>query len=388
MSFTKNQTLVRWSPVAAMLLVSLTINSPLRSQEVTDTAITPVTFSQQTTPNNGINNFLFAISGDADNDVWAVGTSVNVALGIHFDGSKWSSVPMALPNTADMQGVSVLSPNDVWAVGSAFDTTTQHFTSVIQHFNGKKWSNVASPHFASGDQLFAVKAIASNDVFAVGEFHSDSQKPQPLIEHFDGTKWTVIPAPALKAGQTQSLRHVAATSHSDVWVTGFDEPVFLAAIMHFDGQKFRNVPFPSLSKVDLEEIAAISPSDAWVVGSKAATPATTLTAHWNGKVWTIVPSPNATSPSALVAVSAKSSTDVWAAGCTQICFSDSGAGNILVEHFDGSRWTINSVPQIGTGDVAFGILALPSGDVLVAGVDASPPAAFVDTLVLHGTEGK
>ena len=398
MSSTTNKTLHYWSLVAVLMLVSATLNSPLQAQDIA--VSTPVAFSQQTTPNNGINNFLFAISGDADNDVWAVGTTAPGAIALHFNGTAWSAVPMALPSADDMRGVSVLAPNDVWAVGNALDTATQHTTSVIQHFNGKKWSLVASPHFASGDQLFAVKAIASNDVFAVGEFNSDvfnclqfcGPKPQPLIEHFDGTKWTVIPTPALKAGQTQSLKHVAATSHNDVWVTGVDEPPFQAAIMHFDGQKFRNVPFPSLSRVDLEQIAAISANDAWVVGdivtaTTTGTTVSTLTAHWNGKIWTIVPSPNATNADALGEVSARSSTDVWAVGCSMSCGADSGAGTILVEHFDGTRWAINPVPQIGTmGDVAFGILALSSGDIFVAGVESSPPD-FADTLVLHGKEG-
>jgi len=105
---------------------------------------------------------------------------------------------MALPNTADMRGVSALVSHDVWAVGNMFDSKTQHFTSVIQHFDGAKWRLMASPHFASLDQLFAVKAIAHDDVFAVGELHSDSQEPLPLIEHFDGTKWVRLRPPCAR----------------------------------------------------------------------------------------------------------------------------------------------------------------------------------------------
>jgi hypothetical protein len=157
---------------------------------------------------------------------------------------------MALPNTADMRGVSVLSPTDVWSVGSDFDFNTQHFTTVIQHFDGKKWSLVPSPQFSIGSQLFGVKAISANDVFAVGETHSDSQKPLPLVEHFDGTMWSVVPTPRLKDGRTVSLRGIAAISHSDVWVTGDGPATRPPTIMHFDGQRFKNVPFP-MPKADL-----------------------------------------------------------------------------------------------------------------------------------------
>jgi len=386
-STTKNR-LLKWSPVAALVLASLTFNLPLRAQQLTGDAATPITFTQETTPDTSLNNFLFAISGDSVKDIWAVGTHAPGAIGLHFNGSTWTSVPMASSATADISDVSVLARNDVWAVGSTFNPTSQHFTSVIQHFDGKKWSLVAHPRLGGGDQLFAVKAIASNDVFAVGASNSDRQKPQPLIEHFDGTQWTVIPVPALKAGQTQSLHAIAATSHTDVWVTGSDGPVFRSAILHFDGQKFSNVAFPSLSSVSLGGLAAIATNDAWVVGARASSGVgeTTLTAHWNGKRWTIVPSPNATAANALGGVSAISSTDVWAVGCG-LCGSDAGLGTILVEHWDGSQWTINPTPLLGNGDIFSSILALPSGDVFVAGT-VSGQGAFADNLILHGKEGQ
>ena len=386
-STTKNR-LLKWSPVAVLVLASLTFNLPLRAQELAGDAAPPIIFNQETIPNTSLNNLLFAISGDSVKDIWAVGTHAPGAIGLHFDGTTWTSVPMAMSTTADMSGVSVLAPNDVWAVGSAFNATTQHLTSVIQHFDGKKWTLVSHPHLGGGDQLFAVKAIASNDVFAVGESNSNRQKPLPLIEHFDGTQWTVIAVPALNPGQTQSLHAIAATSHTDVWVTGTDGPVFRAVILHFEGQKFSNVAFPSLSSVSLGEIAAIAPNDAWVVGAKASSGVgeTTLTAHWNGKRWTIVPSPNATAANALGGVSAISSTDVWAVGCG-LCGSDAGLGTILVEHWDGSQWTINPTPLIGNGDIFSSILALSSGDVFVAGT-VSGQGAFADNLVLHGKEGE
>jgi len=380
----RNQVL-KWSPAALLLLV-LTLHLPMRAQESsTDTGIT---FTQQTTPNTSINNFLFAIAGDSANDIWAVGTHAPGTIGLHFDGTTWTDVRMALSNTADMTGVSVLAPNDVWAVGSAFDVSTQHFSSVIQHFNGKKWVLVPHPFGGGGDQLFAIKAIARNDVIAVGESNSDRQKPLPLIEHFNGTQWTVVAAPPLKPGQTQTLRNIAASSHNDVWITGLDGPVFRAAILHFDGRKLSNVAFPNLAHADLGGIAAIAPNDAWVVGGQASGSVgqSTLAAHWDGTQWTIVPSPNATSNDALGAVSAISSTDVWAAGCG-ICGSDAGQGSIIVEHWDGSQWTLNSVPLIGTGDIPGSILALPSGDVFVAGT-VSGQGSFANTLVLHGKEGE
>jgi hypothetical protein len=375
----------KWSLAAILVLAAIILNLPVRAQEVSADAATTVTFSQQTTPNNGPNNFLNGIAGDSANDIWAVGSTAPGAIGLHFNGTTWKSVPMALPTRANMTAVSVLKPNDVWAIGYTFGGA--NVTSVIQHFNGTKWSVVPSPHFAGGEQLFAVKAIASNDVFAVGEM-GNSQKVSPLVEHFDGSTWSTIPGPSVKASQTLSLHSIAATSHKDVWVTGFGGPVFFSAIFHFDGQKFTNVPFP-LSGANLGGIAAIAPNDAWVVGGKAAGAATTatLTAHWNGQRWTVVPSPNASASDTLGAVSAISSNDVWAVGCGNSCGADTGAGSVLVEHWNGTQWTINRTPPIGNGEIASGILTLPSGDIFVSGT-VSGQGIFAGTLVLHGKEAQ
>lgn len=378
-------------PVLALLLACLTVNIAARAQDSPDesTASAPVVFHRENTPSPAFNNILRGISGDVENDIWTVGTFAQGALALHFDGSKWGTVPMALPNTADMRGVSVLSADDVWAVGSVFDSNN-HFISVIQHFDGKNWSVVPNPHFASGDQLFAVKAIAQDDVFAVGELHSDNQQPLPLIEHFDGNKWVVIPAPALKKGQTLTLGTIAAVSHSDVWVTGSNFETQPSPIFHFDGETFRNVPFP-IPTASLDGLVAIATDDVWVVGAQLKGNATaTLTAHWDGKRWTIVPSPNLTHDPVLRAVSAISSSDIWAAGCTT-CNSDIGVNQvILVEHWDGKRWTINPTPLIGRGDFDFpgSVLTFPSGSVYVSGTSAGRSLAASQTLVLHATEGK
>ena len=377
----------RWSPAAALLLALLTFNLAVQAQDSSNESTPASTiFTVERTPNPSINNFLFGISADSEKDIWAIGTFASGALALHFDGAKWKSVPMALPTTADMRGVSVLSPTDVWSVGSDFNFNTQHFTSVIQHFDGKKWSVVRSPQFSTGSQLFNVKAISANDVFAVGESHSDSQKPFPLVEHFDGIKWSVVPTPRLKKGQTVSLRGLAVISHSDFWVTGNGPATQPPTLMHFDGQGFKNVRFP-MPKAALGGLAAIAANDVWVVGSQPNGNAeATLTAHWDGKAWTVVPSPNLTTRNALGSISAISSTDLWAVGCSA-CGSDIGVDQtILIEHWDGKQWTISPAPLVGHGDNPGGVLAFPSGSVYVAGTSSGPKVIF-QTLILHTTQG-
>src|SRR5438876_902472 len=69
---------------------------------------------------------------------------------------------------------------------------------------------------------------------------------------------------------------------------------------------------------ELRAVAAISTSDAWAVGEDYLNSGDilTLTEHWNGTSWSVIPSPNpGVYPSnGLYGVAAVSTSDVWAVG--------------------------------------------------------------------------
>jgi hypothetical protein len=328
------------------------------------------------TPMLNPDNVLHAIAADAENNIWAVGYEVS----LHFNGNSWASVPMAPFKTGverNMNGLAVLSPTDVWAVGSDLDSN-QHFAAVVQHFDGKGWSIVPSPHFLSGDLLNGIQAISANNIFAVGSRGSDfSLNTTPLIEHWDGSKWKVVRTPQMAA----ELNQIAVLSPSDIWVVGettTTNNLNTPFSMHFDGKKWSQVPVPAanVSFNALRGVAAISTNDVWAVGSSKGAGLTdvSLTAaeHWNGHVWRVVPTPNAgrqgqlQGTNLLFGVSAVDGSDVWACGV----FVDSGSGAFrsLAEHWNGTKWTISATPQTGTGfDQLRAILTFPSRHVFAAG---------------------
>src|SRR5436190_16088532 len=80
---------------------------------------------------------------------------------------------------------------------------------------------------------------------------------------------------------------------------------------------WRVVPIDAVKWQELSGIAAVSPTDVWAVGEQRAADGAdrTLTEHWNGSYWQIVPSPNVGPKSNwLRDVIAISATDVWAVG--------------------------------------------------------------------------
>jgi len=94
----------------------------------------------------------------------------------------------------------------------------------------------------------------------------------------------------------------------------------------------------------------------------------TLIEHWNGSTWSIVPSPNAGDGGELKAVAAVSASDVWAVG------NSLGPGNgvkkTLVEHWDGSAWSVvpSPSPDMFTDDSLLSVAARSSQEVWAVGL--------------------
>jgi len=398
--------LARLSPLATVLLATLLFSLAVQAQPSQEKSSAPAQsiWQLETTPNIGAANVLQSLSADSENDIWSVGDFVS----LHFDGAAWTAFPLVpfqtkQPSEDTMNGVAAISATDVWAVGTALEETQSggsHLIGLIEHFDGTQWSMVPNPQSASGVELNAIQAISATDIFAVGDSHADSQQPNPLLEHYDGTQWTVVPLPQLKNGQTGRLNGIAIISASYIWAIGDSGGVVPTAIvaMHFDGQKWRivPVPVPSNGKVhDVEfgkGVTAIATNDVWAVGnftsSAAGAVQKTLTEHWDGKAWKIVPSPNtgpAGSANRLEGVAAVSSSSVWACGQT---LDTNGLGfTNLIEHWDGTSWTISPVAP-GNGFAGLSaMLAFPSGSVYAAGSDLGQNSILI-SVIFHTTQGQ
>jgi hypothetical protein len=126
----------------------------------------------------------------------------------------------------------------------------------------------------------------------------------------------------------------------------------------------------------LEGATALSSADAWAVGryyDTASGETKTLTEHWNGSAWTVVPSANAGAGGirSLEDVDAVSAADVWAVGYFVEDASSEGGSKTMVEHWDGSEWEIVASPNAGLGEGGNGTLAsvfaLATDDVWAVG---------------------
>ncbi len=197
--------------------------------------------------------------------------------------------------------------------------------------------------------------------------------------------------PSVNVGSDSNVLTGAwAASSDDVWAVGyygdqrFDASETLA--QHWDGSRWSLVPTPVPGPGPggnfFNGISGTSGDDVWAVGDYATglPLVLNLIEHWDGSEWSVVPSPNNGSGSNLLeAVSAVSPTDAWAVGFYVDGFGD----HDLIEHWDGSAWTIVRAPQYQGEPVLYGVAFRSGDDGWAAGWKDGVDQEEKDTLVEH-----
>src|SRR5688500_3688742 len=131
----------------------------------------------------------------------------------------------------------------------------------------------------------------------------------------------IFPSPNT-APNPNNLVDVEVLSATDVWAVGSYGSPARTLTMHWDGIRWSVVPSPNRDGATfhwLSGVDAVSSNDVWAVGI-----GTIL--HWDGTQWSLVPSPIY----GLSAVKAISSNNVWAVG---------GGSRTITIHWDGAQWT-------------------------------------------------
>ena len=100
-----------------------------------------------------IDTVLTGIDVRSASDVWAVGYyfdgSADRPLALHWDGSNWSNSP--IPGAGLLRKVRAVAPDNVWAAGTYYNATTQHYQSLLVHFDGTSWTTVISADAPTAD---------------------------------------------------------------------------------------------------------------------------------------------------------------------------------------------------------------------------------------------
>ena len=142
------------------------------------------------------------------------------------------------------------------------------------------------------------------------------------------------------------------------------------------------VPSPNatIGNNGLRAVSSLSTSDVWAVGSAEDANGNNqaLVEHWDGTTWTVVSSPNELEGN-LVAVAAISHSNVWAVGSF---LNNRSMQQALIEHWNGQKWSRVMSPATGPGTVLGAVTIVSSGDVWAVG-DFLSGGTTAQTLTEH-----
>lgn len=203
--------------------------------------------------------------------------------------------------------------------------------------------------------------------------------------------WRTVPGPAVSASDSANLTALAMAGPSLGWASGFtlsnivqnaqSEPLLAA----WNGHQWRTVrvSIGTATGGRLDGLAARSATDAWAVGSAYIGNGATeqpLTEHWNGRGWARVPAPGVAGSqySSLLSVAVHSAGDAWAVGEAE----KPGAVSPFIEHWDGHRWRLVPVPDVGPNVALTGVTVAADGQAWAVG---TPWENSRRPLVLHWT---
>jgi hypothetical protein len=358
-------------------------------------------------PPTGENGQLAAVSAASDTDAWAVG-STNAALdGVgakplidNWNGTSWTQVttPTTPGNTASLAAVSASSATDAWAVGHT-QVNKEDFAPLGLHWNGTAWSVSSSLATALAGQIAdGVADISSTDAYAIGGGLGSADTG--LVAQWNGSTWSPVTVPLPSgAGPTSTLNAISANGPDDVWILGTYE---LSSTdlrsetysLHWNGSTWSVVLMPLNPSSNIESfyqlnaIQVNSPTDVWAVGSSDVTSVTTglttgseLIEHWNGTAWSIVPSPSPGSGSGLYGVTtSNAANDVWAVGA----YTPSGTTETqtLTLNWNGTEWTQVASPDNGNPNVLLSTSTIPGASIVWA-VGTSGSCCTANPLILQ-----
>lgn len=309
-------------------------------------------------------------------------------------GPTWAALDV--PAAGNFNAISAVSPNDIWAVGS---NTNVPVDTLAAHWDGTGWTVVPSPNVGTNDNiLYGVSSVRSGApssagsgqaVWGVGSYGTGSTGSKPLIIRWDGSAWKVIPSPDPGPGRGV-LHAVFALTPNDAWAVGSyatSDALGNAIagqswtlIEHWDGTRWSTVPSPSPGNAinNLSAIAAVTDNDIWAVGSyeqqqtEPIGAGKTLILHWDGSAWTEVPSPNA---------------QTWISGLSGVAARSvddvwavggvNGGEHVdpLTMHWDGKQWSIISSPVSTShnGGSLSSVAVLSGNNVWAVGGDSMTP---------------
>jgi hypothetical protein len=344
----------------------------------------------------------------------AVGSDVIASVFAQsWNGTRWSQqrVPIpAAPYIPALNAVSCTSTMGCTAVGSyqtgagcARDVIPCRGLPLVARWEGTKWSlqRPVRPRGARFAALNGVSCTGGSACLAVGSWQRGPGCPDlvdvapchalPLVERWNGQRWSLQRAPSppgVNGIGINGLNSVSCTSRRACTAVGSYatgsaclNPMIQGSCLNlllaerWNGRHWSIQPVPLPAGGTLSTLSGVSCPTTKVcvaVGSYFASYGkyATLVERWNGTKWRIESTPNvsASAHDYLVGISCPTPRRCAAVGRYTDDFSRQETEGSLAERWNGTRWVIEPTPNVhGTGPNA--------GPTALAAVACAAPAA-------------
>lgn len=285
---------------------------------------------EQPLPFLNVNDIFFT-----DQQGWIVGVDRGINHLYRWDGTDW--FPTVAPPDGEIEGLAVLSENDIWAVGH-----NQRFYPVVWHWEGAAWTS-----FYTNPSTTPIEAIAMTN-----ETHAWGVGENGYIGYWDGQQWDEFPSPT-----TSNLHGVDFIAPDNGWAVG-DQ----ATMLHWNGESWiliKQLEDPPYATLELQDVSFVSDTEVWAAGginSEGGTGPLLIHLQWDGQTWQELPPQTPYCNCYFKSIAMLSANDGWAVG---------GGDEATTIHWDGSSWQI--VPNPG-GYWLYSIVPLAPDDVWSDGI--------------------
>ncbi len=285
-----------------------------------------------------VNSTLDGISMDSPTDGWAVGTVFNAPNGMggvknallaHYDGTSWTTSPDSASFKKGMLiSVSMVSANEGWAVGSVDGNPVR---GLLLHYTGGHWQEVDISHtgFAGGGKLQMVSANEGWLYAPVGGKTSDGQmnpEHKTLVIHYHNGTWQLF-------SSLPGWAVVSMLSTSDGWaLVQLDQMTTLI-------QRYQDGKWIIMGKVGRASLLTmVSPTEGWMAGTYDSGDIS-FAGYFDGHLWgggwmdTNLP---ANVPSEVEQIAVAAPGDVWIFGRTG---TNTQAPKTVAWHYSKGQWT-------------------------------------------------
>jgi alpha-tubulin suppressor-like RCC1 family protein len=218
-----------------------------------------------------------------------------------------------------------------------------------------EWERRSSPNVegATESRLEATSCASSASCEAVGLDTNPAGTDVTLAEHWNGSAWSIQSTPNPGGAKSSILEGVSCASTTSCEATGRYENGLGAQLTlaeHWNGSEWALQSTPALEggakEAKLTGVSCVTTVSCTAVGSYKNISGihVTLAEHWNGTSWEIqsIPNPEETQNSFLFGVSCTSATACEASG---YYVKTSGGAKLLAERWNGTKWEVQLPPN-------------------------------------------